>query len=78
MFVGHKHAGELWTDILGWRDEIVLINSCGCGVFPVAAMSVSVWVNSRAQGREDIDQFDLETRTYTAPKHFCKGFHGSS
>jgi alpha-amylase len=42
--------GELWTDILGWRHEAVLINKCGYGVYPVAATSVSIWVNSRADG----------------------------
>ncbi|KAJ6137195.1 hypothetical protein N7471_003681 [Penicillium samsonianum] len=56
MFVGHRHAGELWTDILGWRNETVLINHCGYGVFPVAAMSVSVWVNSQAEGRNGINR----------------------
>lgn len=56
MFVGHRHAGELWTDIIDWRDETVLINNCGYGVFPVAAMSVSVWVNSQAEGRNEINR----------------------
>ncbi|CAI7600870.1 unnamed protein product [Penicillium palitans] len=56
MFVGHRHVGELWTDILDWRDETVLINNCGYGVFPVAAMSVSVWVNSLAEGINEINR----------------------
>ncbi|CAG7965363.1 unnamed protein product [Penicillium nalgiovense] len=56
MYVGHRHAGELWTDILGWRNEAVLINNYGYGVFPVAAMSVSVWVNSQAEGRKEINR----------------------
>ncbi|OQD82327.1 hypothetical protein PENANT_c022G08872 [Penicillium antarcticum] len=51
MFIGLEHAGEMWTDILQWRDETVLIDRFGHGIFPVAAMSVSVWVNSRAEGR---------------------------
>ncbi|KAJ5780042.1 hypothetical protein N7457_005202 [Penicillium paradoxum] len=56
MFVGHNHAGKIWTDILGWRKETVHINNRGYGVFPVAAMSVSVWVDSRAEGRSDINR----------------------
>ena len=56
MFVGHRHAGELWTDILGQRNEAVLINNCGYGVFPVAAMSVSAWVSSQAEGRNGINR----------------------
>ncbi|KAJ5551922.1 hypothetical protein N7461_006620 [Penicillium sp. DV-2018c] len=56
MFVGHGHAGEVWTDILGWRDDTVVINRCGYGVFPVAAMSVSVWVNFRAPGRNELNR----------------------
>lgn len=56
MLVGRKHAGELWTDILGWRNETIVINNWGFGVFPVAAMSVSVWVNSQAEGRNAINR----------------------
>ncbi|KAI2735699.1 CAZyme family GH13 [Penicillium roqueforti] len=56
MLVGHRHAGELWTDILGWQNETVLINNCGYGVFSVASMSVSVWVNSQAEGRNRINR----------------------
>ncbi|KAJ6080789.1 hypothetical protein N7499_005663 [Penicillium canescens] len=54
MFIGLKHAGEMWTDILEWRDETVLIDRSGHGIFPVAAISVSVWVNSRAKGRRHL------------------------
>ncbi|KAJ5747007.1 uncharacterized protein N7511_008703 [Penicillium nucicola] len=54
MSIGLKHAGEMWTDILQWRDETVLIDRSGHGIFPVAAMSVSVWVNSKAEGRHDL------------------------
>ncbi|KAJ5099890.1 hypothetical protein N7532_006891 [Penicillium argentinense] len=51
MYVGIKHAGEEWTDILGWCIGTVIIDSRGYGVFPVAAKSLSVWVNDRARGR---------------------------
>lgn len=52
MHVGRKHAGEQWTDILGWCADIIRIDGRGYGVFPVNAMSVSVWVNAAAEGRE--------------------------
>ncbi|KAJ5858582.1 hypothetical protein N7534_003859 [Penicillium rubens] len=70
MFVGHRHAGELWTDILGHRNEAVLINNCGYGVFPVAAMSVSAWVNSQAEGRNGINRsFEAYEVELTAHDH---------
>ncbi|KAG2414898.1 hypothetical protein HFD88_006086 [Aspergillus terreus] len=52
MFVGRTHAKERWTDILEWHNEVVTIDRRGYGTFPVAATSVSVWVNSAAPGRE--------------------------
>lgn len=54
MHVGWKHGGEQWTDILGWRAEIITIDERGYGAFPVNAMSVSVWVNAGAEGRESL------------------------
>ena len=54
MYVGRRHARELWTDILGWHRGTVRIDKRGYGVFPVCAMSVSVWVNAAARGREDL------------------------
>ncbi|KAJ5091199.1 hypothetical protein NUU61_006069 [Penicillium alfredii] len=56
MYVGLGHAGETWTDILQWRSDLVIIDCCGYGLFPVAAMSVSVWVNSRAPGRDFLNE----------------------
>lgn len=52
MYVGQWHAGELWTDILDWCPESVTIDRDGYGVFPVAGMSVSVWVKATAEGRD--------------------------
>ncbi|KAJ5953651.1 Glycoside hydrolase superfamily [Penicillium verhagenii] len=52
MYVGVKHRGEEWTDILDWCIETVIIDHRGYGIFPVAAMSISVWVNSKAKGRK--------------------------
>lgn len=51
MYIGRKHAGEEWTDILDWCPGKVTIDRKGYGIFPVSAMSVSVWVNAAAEGR---------------------------
>ncbi|PYH96683.1 alpha-amylase [Aspergillus ellipticus CBS 707.79] len=56
MYVGRQHARERWTDILDWCPRIVIIDKKGYGVFPVAAMSVSVWVNDAAEGRDSLRQ----------------------
>ncbi|KAL4861020.1 hypothetical protein BDV12DRAFT_208459 [Aspergillus spectabilis] len=55
MFVGQVHAGQQWMDILESRTGTVTINKKGYGVFPVAAYSVSVWVNSSAKCRDSHD-----------------------
>lgn len=54
MYVGKRHAGEEWTDILGWSSERVIIDKDGFGIFFVSAMSVSVWVNAAAEGRNTL------------------------
>ncbi|KAJ5579593.1 uncharacterized protein N7459_005578 [Penicillium hispanicum] len=56
MYVGAKHRGEEWTDILEWSAGTVVIDSRGYGIFPVGAKSVSVWVNSQAKGREHLQR----------------------
>ena len=54
MYVGIKHMGEEWTDILGWCIETVIIDHRGYGIFPVAAKSISVWVYNKAKGRKGL------------------------
>lgn len=54
MYVGRQHAKERWTDVLGWHKKTVVIDKKGYGVFPVSAMSVSVWVDSAAKGRDTL------------------------
>ncbi|KAI9932117.1 hypothetical protein ASPWEDRAFT_171758 [Aspergillus wentii DTO 134E9] len=54
MYVGRNHAGEQWTDILEWRKETITIDNRGYADFPVASMSVSVWVNAAAEGRASL------------------------
>ncbi|GAD96909.1 alpha-amylase, putative [Paecilomyces variotii No. 5] len=64
MFVGKQHAGERWTDVLEWSSETVVIDNQGYGIFPVLAMSVSVWVNDRADGRDRFGHFDANIYKY--------------
>lgn len=52
MHVGEMHAGEVWTDVLGWEKGEVTIGDDGFGNFICAGTSVSVWVNKEAEGRE--------------------------
>jgi alpha-amylase len=59
MFVGEKHAGERWTDILRWCWGEIEIDATGWGVFPVGPRSVSVWASKTAQGRQFISEFVL-------------------
>lgn len=54
MYVGRKHAGEKWTDLLQRDDDhpsVTVIDEMGYGEFPVQGMRVGVWVDSAADGR---------------------------
>ncbi|KAJ5632126.1 CAZyme family GH13, partial [Penicillium lividum] len=46
MFIGRDNTRQKWVDLLGNHDASVIIDRRGYGVFPVNAMSVSVWVDS--------------------------------
>lgn len=59
MFVGERHAGEVWTDLLRWCPGQVVIGPDGWGLFSVGPRSVAVWVNAEAAGREMVDSFVL-------------------
>lgn len=52
MHVGEMHAGEIWTDVLGWEKGEVKIEEDGFGNFICPGTSLSVWVNKDAEGRE--------------------------
>ncbi|KAF3765408.1 family 13 glycoside hydrolase [Cryphonectria parasitica EP155] len=59
MHVGEMHAGERWTDVLGWNDREVEIGEDGFGDFPCGQCSVSIYVNKDAEGREKFsEEFD--------------------
>ncbi|OAL49327.1 alpha amylase [Pyrenochaeta sp. DS3sAY3a] len=52
MSVGQAHAGEIWTDVLGFEWSAVVINHDGVGRFPCQRNSMSCFVNDTARGRE--------------------------
>ncbi|KAK4162986.1 alpha-amylase [Cladorrhinum sp. PSN259] len=61
MHVGEVHAGEVWTDVLGWDQTEVVIGSDGKGEFRCGQTSVSIWVNKEAEGRERFsEEFDAK------------------
>ncbi|KAF2461988.1 alpha--amylase-like protein [Lineolata rhizophorae] len=63
MYVGVSHAGEVWTDMLGWSKGEVAIDNKGWGKFTCASASVGVWVNKEAAGRE-LFPVDFDTDIY--------------
>jgi alpha-amylase len=58
MHVGEMHAGEKWTDVLGWETREVVIDEKGFGDFVCPGTSLSVWVNKDAEGRDRFGKFD--------------------
>ena len=53
MEVGSEHAGEKWTDVLGWHQGEVTIGEDGWAEFMCPARSVSIWTKTDARGREE-------------------------
>lgn len=51
MYVGKKHAGETWTDVLGFEWRAVVINEDGFGMFPCQWNSMACFVSQNAAGR---------------------------
>lgn len=52
MNVGVEHAGEVWTDVLGFEWSAVLVDSEGWGRFPCQKNGMACYVNEVAEGRE--------------------------
>ncbi|KAF2692144.1 glycoside hydrolase family 13 protein [Lentithecium fluviatile CBS 122367] len=52
MNVGKQHAGEIWTDVLGFEWAAVVIDEDGWGRFPCQRNSIACFVSERADGRE--------------------------
>lgn len=61
MYVGIRHAGESWTDILRkeGEEDVVIIDEHGCGTFSVGPRNVAVWVDVAAKARDVVDEFKL-------------------
>lgn len=53
MEVGKEHAGEKWTDILGWSQGEIEIGEDGWAEFYCPGESLSVWAYEQAKGREE-------------------------
>lgn len=53
MEVGKEHAGEKWTDILGWTQGEVEIGEDGWAEFTCPGESLGVWAHEQAKGREE-------------------------
>ncbi|KIX96715.1 uncharacterized protein Z520_07434 [Fonsecaea multimorphosa CBS 102226] len=64
MFVGKEHAGEVWTDVLGWQQDEVRIGEDGFGEFMCPGTSVSVWVSKDAESRDKMDKLDFDSDIY--------------
>jgi alpha-amylase len=64
MCVGRQHAGEVWTDIMGWAWGQVTIDRAGEGVFPVGHRSMGVWINKGAAGRKKMDELVFDDDIY--------------
>ena len=60
MAVGEMHAGQIWTDILGFEEKEVQIDGDGFGMFPCPGTSVSVYVRRDAEGRDQFGKFDVD------------------
>jgi alpha-amylase len=52
MNVGKQHAGETWTDVLGWEWAVAVIDEDGVGKFPCQWNGMACFVNGKARGRE--------------------------
>ncbi len=60
MYVGELHAGQKWTDVLGWENREVEIGGDGFGVFPCGSCSVRVYVRKDAKGRDKFGKFNAK------------------
>jgi hypothetical protein len=51
-----EHAGEKWTDILGWTQGEVEIGEDGWAEFTCPGESLGVWAHEQAKGREEFSK----------------------
>ncbi|EXJ69826.1 alpha-amylase [Cladophialophora psammophila CBS 110553] len=64
MAVGEEHAGEIWTDLLGWQQDAVQIDDESFEEFMCLGTSVSVWINKEVEGRDQVDMLDCDSDIY--------------
>ncbi len=67
MFVGLRHAGERWRDVMGWEDRAVVVDARGFGVFPVGHRSVGVWVDENAPDFDRLSRFTFPAMGQAVP-----------
>jgi len=60
MAVGKEHAGEQWTDVLGWEPDPVTIGEDGFAMFPCPGTSCAIFVNKDAKGRDRFGKFNQD------------------
>lgn len=56
MDVGKEHAGETWTDLLGWTQGEVNVNEDGWGEFKCPGGSIGIWTSKDARGRNEFEK----------------------
>lgn len=56
MFIGEKKRGRRFTDLLEFAWGEVEIDEQGWGNFPLGPRSVSVWLDSQAVGRAEVER----------------------
>ena len=56
MYVGRNHAGEIFVDALGGRQEQIRIGDDGQAVFPVSGGNVSVWIRKDTSTAEAVKE----------------------
>ncbi|KAK2747775.1 hypothetical protein FQN57_001805 [Myotisia sp. PD_48] len=66
MYVGKKYAGEMFTEVYGNVGYEIKIDPRGYGGFSARTAGVSIWVHSKAKGREQFQNwYYLRERRWT-------------
>lgn len=53
MEVGKEHAGETWSDLLGWTKDEITIGEDGWAEFKCPGGSIGIWTSKDAKGRHE-------------------------
>ncbi|KAF2423375.1 alpha amylase [Tothia fuscella] len=80
MHVGKEHAGEIWTDLLGFELGAVLIEMGGVGRFVCQLNGIACFVNEAAPGRErfpvNFDAVFMSSLAADGVEELGNGLHG--